>query len=207
MANKGDDFFFENFLEAAEYTCSAAEYLAQCLTNYDASKISQMLDEMHRIEHLADGKKHEMTMALAKAFITPFDREDLAQLSQNIDDVTDAVEEVLQRFFVNGVEAATEQSRVFAGMIVDCCRLMKQMLAELVHFKKPKALHELIVEISHAEEECDRFYLDTIMKVRKRHTSILDVIFWREIYEYMEKCADACEDVADSVEMIVMKNT
>lgn len=95
MASKADRFYFENFIAAAEESCRAAEYLVECLTNYEPDAIGVMLEKMHAMEHAADKKKHEMSTSLAKAFVTPIDREDLAELSQNIDEVTDGVEEIL----------------------------------------------------------------------------------------------------------------
>ena len=77
----------------------------------------------------------------------------------------------------------------------------------LENFKKPEKLHSMIVELNHAEEECDAIYLESALRVRDLNTDVLEIVAWREIYHCMESCADACEHVADSVETIVMKNT
>ncbi len=207
MANKADRFYFKNFIEAAEYACKASEYLIECLTNYDPKNIKSMLDAMHTYEHGADQKKHEMSTALAKAFVTPIDREDLAELSQNIDEVTDAIEEILQRFYVDAIHAVMPEAITFAQKISDCCILMRDMLSELENFKKSERIHTMIIELNHAEEECDRFYLEATFNIRHQCTDVLDIISWREIYDYMEDCVDTCEHVADSVETIIMKNT
>ena len=207
MASKADRFYYENFKEAADYCCKAADYLVECLTTYRPDRIKDMLGKMHEIEHAADQKKHEMSAALAKAFVTPIDREDLAELSQNIAEVCDVIEEILQRFYVNQIQSATRDGILFAKKIAGCCRLMKDMLSELENFKKPEKLHSMIVELNHAEEECDAIYLESALRVRDLNTDVLEIVAWREIYHCMESCADACEHVADSVETIVMKNT
>ncbi len=207
MASKADRFYFENFIGAANCCCQAAVYLEECLKNYDYKNINQMLEKMHRLEHDADIKKHEMTAALAKAFVTPLDREDLAVISQNIDEVADCIEEVLQRFYVDQIQTVTPEALEFAGRIVECCNLMREMLKELANFKKPQKLHEMIVNLSHMEETCDKLYLDATMKVRDHFKDMFEVMSWREIYDRMENCADACEHVGDSIELIVMKNT
>lgn len=207
MSHNADRFYYENFIAAADCSCSAANYLIQCLTDYNPSEIKAMLETMHRFEHTADEKKHEMSAALAKAFVTPFDREDLAELSQNIDEVVDKVEEILQRFYIDDIQTVTPECLRFARKIADCCAQMKEMLTELQNFKKPAKLHSLIISLGNAEEECDRIYLEATMKARKISSDVLEIIAWREIYDCMESCADACEHVADSVETIVMKNT
>lgn len=204
---KADRFYFDNFMNAAECCSKAALYLQECLTNYDYANIKTMLEQMHTLEHTADGVKHEMTAALAKAFVTPLEREDLALISANIDEVADCIEEVLQRIYMDRIQTIMPEAITFAGMIVECCDMMKEMLAELVNFKKPKKLHELIINLSHKEEECDRLYLEATRNSAEFSDDILTIIFWREILERLEKCADACEHVGDSIETIVMKNT
>lgn len=207
MANKADLFYFRNFVEAAECCCKAADYLVECLTHYDLDRIKFMLASMHAHEHMADMKKHEMSSALAKAFVTPLDREDLDELSQNIDEVCDRVEEVLQRFYVNQIRSVTPEAVEFARKIAGCCRLMREMMRQFENFKRQEELQSLIVELNNMEEDCDAFYLEAAVKLRSQCSDVLEVIGWREIYDYMEDCADACEHVADSVSTIVMKNT
>ncbi len=205
--NKSDRFYFENFVSAADCSVQAARYLVRCLNDYDISRIDDMLHEMHDIEHTGDVKKHELTAALARAFVTPVDREDLALISQNIDEVSDAMEEIIQRFYVDRIEHILPEAHEFASRLVGCCETMKSLLAEFINFKKPQHLHEMIVEMNRIEEECDRLYLDATRKVREHCDDTLEIIFWREIYDRMEECADACEHVADCVETVVMKNT
>ena len=203
---KADRYYYENFVAAAQCCCEAAEYLHVCLEGYDYARIHEMLETMHGLEHKADEKKHEMTTALAKAFVTPLDREDIAQISQNIDEVADCIEEVIQRLYVDSIKTVMPEAVEFASKIVECCELMKEILAELVNFKKPKKLHEMIIELSHKEEDCDRLYLKAAHEATKNEDLRL-VIFWREIFDHLEKCADACEHVSDCVEVVVMKNS
>lgn len=207
MANKADKIFFDNLVEAADCACNAANYLVECLENYDSNNIIQMLDNMHGFEHAGDMKRHEMSAALAKAFVTPVDREDLALISHNVDEVTDDIEEILQRFYVNRITVVIPEALEFAKNIYDSCLTMKEMLGEFQNFKKPAKLHEHIVKMNDLEELCDKLYLKAKYGVRDNCTDVLDVISWREIYDKMERCADSCEHVADTVANVVMKNS
>ena len=204
---KADRFYFENFITAADCCCASAAYLQECLTNYKYENIQDMLTKMHELEHKADGVKHEMSAALAKAFVTPLEREDMAQISANIDEVADFIEEVLQRMYVNRIQTIMPEAVQFSAMIIECCDMMKEMLQELQNFKKPKKLHEMIIALSHKEEECDELYLEATLKAADFSSDPPVVMFWRDIYDRLEKCADACEHVGDSIETIVMKNT
>ncbi len=207
MANKADKFYFENFIAASECSKKAAVCLADYLKNYDANEIGAYLVRIHEIEHDGDTKRHTMSAALAKAFVTPVDREDLALISGNIDHVTDVIEEVVQRLYVDRIKTILPEAKIFADKIVECCTLMTEMLCELENFKKPAKLHEMIIELSNKEEECDDLYLKSILAIYDHCTDPLEIIFWREIYEHLEKCADACEHVGDVVETVVMKNS
>ena len=115
---KGDIFFFDNLSVSASFSKTAALYLVQCLKDYDPADLQEMLTEMHVIEHTADKKKHEMNAALAKAFVTPVDREDLDMLSHQIDDVTDMLEEILQKFYIYDMKEILPDAVTFALLII-----------------------------------------------------------------------------------------
>jgi len=204
---KGDKFYFDNFVASTALSKEAAEYLVTCLENYDPNNIETMLKQMHEIEHQADVKKHEMSAALAKAFVTPVDREDLDMLSRQLDDVTDEIEEVLQKFYVNNIQAVEPAAVEFAQKIVNACSLMCDLMAEFENFKRSKNIKPLIIKINDVEEECDALYLTSMRALSKDATDPLHVIAWRDIYRCLEACADACEHVSECVGSVIMKNT
>lgn len=209
MANKKNDFYWNNYISAADTACRAADYLLECLREFDAGKMNEMLTAMHEHEHKGDSLRHEMSEALAKSFVTPIDREDMAELCQRLDHVIDSIEEVLQVIYINNVEKITDEAVSFAEKICICTAKMKSMLTELPNFRKSEKLHKLIIEVNTAEEECDALYLQAAYSCHKNWDgkNPLDVIAWREIYSKLEECPDACEDVADTIEAVVMKNT
>ena len=205
--NKADRFYFENCVNAAECACKASDFLVECLKNYDIANISDMLTKMHEFEHAGDEYKHQMMQSLAKAFVTPIDREDLALISQNIDDVTDSIEEVLQCLYINHIETITKEAIDFALELSKCCDYMKEMLLEFSNFKKPKKLYENIVKINDCEEVCDKMYLESVIKIHEKFDDVFKYLAWREFFDKAEECADACEHVGDCVDTVVMKNT
>lgn len=204
---KADRVYFENLTAAADSACVAAGYLVECLEKYGTEDIKSMMNIMHEHEHAGDMKRHEMEAMLAKAFVTPIDREDLALISQNIDEVTDNIEEVLQGMYMYRIKAITPEAIPFAKKILECCKLMRQMLGEFINFKKPAKLHDLVIALNHMEEECDVLYIESTRALEEHFDNPLDVISWRKIYDRMESCADACEHIGDSVDMVVMKNS
>ena len=207
MGNKSDHFYFENLVAAAECSQHAADYLVECLEHYEAKQLKEALNRMHEFEHAGDQYRYEMLTALAKAFVTPVEREDLLLISSNIDEVTDRVEEVLQRFYVDEIQVVMPDAMEFARKLADCCETMRRLVAEFINFKKPAKLQKLVEEVKQKEEDCDKLYLKSTMKLSRQCKDVLEILYWREIYEKMEDCADACEHVSECVEMVVMKNT
>ena len=206
MAN-GDKFYFENYAACASLSKKAADYLVECLENYDADKIAIMLTEMHIFEHNADVKKHEMNETLAKAFVTPVDREDLDMLSHQLDNVLDIMEEILQKFYIYDIKTIEPAAIEFAKYLVKACDLLCSIMAEFENFKKSKAIHSLIVEANNVEEKCDKLYLASMREITKKSTDVLTTLSWYKIYDCFEACSDACEHVSECVGSIVMKNT
>ncbi len=204
---KGDKFYFENFSECTALSKKAAVYLVKCLEDYKPDNIQQMLAEMHEIENSADIKKHEMNEALARAFVTPVDREDLDMLSHNLDDVTDKIEEILQKFYIYNIQSINPSAVTFAKNIVRSCELLCQIMDDFENFKKSKKIHTLIIALNDVEEECDKLYLSSMHALTKTPTDVLETISWREIYDCLEACADACEHVSECVGSVIMKNT
>lgn len=204
---KSDKFYFENFVASTALSKEAAGFLVKCLENYDPANMRQMLEQMHSIEHQADMKKHEMSEALAKAFVTPVDREDLDMLSHQLDDVTDKLEEVLQMFYIYNIHSIEPSAIVFAKNLVKACGLLCALMEEFENFKRSKKIKELIIELNDVEEECDKLYLSSMRALTKESTDVLLTISWRDIFDCFESCADACEHVGDCVGSVIMKNT
>ena len=204
---KGDKFYYDNFAACASLAKQAASYLVECLENYDPEKLEDMLQQMHTYEHGADMKKHEMNEALAKAFVTPVDREDLDMLSQQLDTVLDLLEEVLQRLYMYNIKTIEPAAVDYAKHLVKACDILGEIMAEFENFKKSKQLHSLIIAVNDVEEECDKLYLVTMHELTKNSKDPLATLSWHKVYDCLEACCDACEHVSECVGSIVMKNT
>ena len=207
MGSKQNRFYFDNFIACADYSRKAAQLLDKGMRQFDPAQIGDMIEEMHEVEHAGDEKKHELLNVLAKAFITPIEREDIILLGQNIEEVTDKIEDVLLRMYCNNIKSVRPDALELVAVVIECCDELKEMLEEFPRFKNSKKLHEKIVNINTLEEKADQLFISSM---RNLHTTCDDpvmIIVWREIYIYLEKCVDACEHVADTVESVIMKNS
>lgn len=207
MSKKQDDFYFQNFIECAGYSCQAAHLLKEILSDFRPEDTRLRLDELHKIEHEADVKKHELSDRLTKAFITPIEREDIAALSEQIDDLTDKIEEVFIRIYINNVKAIRPEALKMLELVIQCCEEVCGLMREFANFRRSKELK--------GPDHPDQFpggggrpaYIASMHSLHSEEKDVLAVIAWREIYSYLEKCADACEHAADVVESVVMKNS
>ena len=207
MAKKQDDFYFQNFITCAEFSSQAAHLLKDILSDFRPEETKKRLDELHAIEHAADEKKHELNDKLVKAFITPIEREDIASLSQQIDNLTDKIEEVFIRIYINNVSKIRPEALEMLDIVIRCCEEICGLMREFANFRRSKELKDRIIRINSLEEEADRLYIANMRALHSEEKDVLEIIAWREIYSYLEKCADACEHAADVVEGVVIKHS
>ena len=207
MAKKNDTFFFDNYRACADCSCKAAEFLASIMSSFNPSEIRGKLDEMHAIEQSADELRHQMSDALVKAFITPMEREDMGLLSNQLDAVTDHVEGVLHRLYFDNIQEIRPDALQMVDTVVRGCKEMRELVDELPRFKKSKTLQPRIIAINSIEEEADLLYIRAMRELHTTCNDPLQVIAWRDVYTFLELCADSLEHVAETVASIAMKNS
>ncbi len=206
MSKKQDAYYFQNFIDCADCACKAANLLKEGVTHFNADSLSEKLDEIHNVEHDADHKKHELINTLVKAFITPIEREDILQVSNNLDEVTDKIEDVFIKLYYNRVTSIRSDVPRFVEVLIRCCEEVRALMNDFADFKRSKTLHDHIIRINTLEEEADKLFIESMYNLHDSCKDPLEVITWRELYLYLEKCVDTCEHVADVVETVVMKN-
>ncbi len=207
MSKKQDAIYFDNFIACAQYASQAAQLLKEIFHSFDPSHMSQWADQLHEIEHAADKKRHAMTDKLAKAFITPIEREDIADLSGSIDTLVDKLEEVCIRLYIHNIQSIRTGAMNMLDVVIRSCEEVGHLMEEFADFRHSKKLKDYIIKINSLEEESDRLFIANMRELHVTQLDIHEVLAWEEIYTYLEKCADACEEIADQVENIVMKNS
>ena len=92
-------------------------------------------------------------------------------------------------------------------VVIECCDAVRDLLVEFKNFKRSKTLKQLIIRITDLEAESDKLFMESIRGLYTESDNPIRIIAWRDIYIYLERCADACEHVADVVESVIMKNS
>ena len=199
--------YFEALVAFTNYSCNAADLLNSILHNYDPTKLEEQMKEMHEIEHAGDLAKHNMVSHLTKEFITPIDREDISTMSQEIDNVTDTIEDVLMQLYMYNIQTIRPEALEFSDNIVACCRALKTAMEDFHNFKKSKNVIENIININNMEEIGDQIYTRALRNLYTTCKDPVEIMAWTKNFDYLEKCCDACEDVSDIMESIIMKNS
>lgn len=207
MAKKQDSFYFNNFVECTEYACRAAAILDDTFQNFDYENLGNRLDAIHAEEHGADCRKHDMMEALAKAFTTPIEREDIFQLSQNIDELVDKIEDVVIRLYCNNIRTIRPEALKICAVLMEACSAVKDLMEDFANFKRSKTLRDKVIRINTLEEDADKLFIAGVRDLHVNCTDPMEVYGWHELFIFLEQCVDACEHIADTVESVVMKNT
>ncbi len=204
--NKND--YFKLAQDQAEYTVKAANLLKDIVCDYDNVEIAKKREEMHELEHEADRQQHETLTKLSREFITPIDQEDILQLIQSIDDVSDAIDEVGLQLYMFNITSMPKYANEMANLVLECVNGMYAALKELKNFKKPEKLRSLIVEINSIEGKGDAIYVEAIHNLFvSDDVDYKKLLANRAIYESLEECCDLCEACANIMELIIIKNT
>lgn len=217
MGKKKNYDYFEALAGLVKISCRASKYLEDTLENFGDGIGEKQMEEAHAIEHEGDERKHEVMNHLLKEFIPPLDREDIVGITQRIDDVTDALEDVLLKMYMFHVVEVRPESQEFASLILRCCESLKAVMKEFHHFKKPAKLGQLMIEVHELESEGDALYTRAMRRLfenssfkepaKGQGASAVELIVWTELFRRMELCLDAMEQVVDLVESVIMKNS
>jgi predicted phosphate transport protein (TIGR00153 family) len=207
MKKKNEYNYFESFAKLSNYSYDLAVTLHETLSNFDPSHITEKVVEAHSIEHSADIAKHDIMNRLVKEFLPPIEREDITSLTQEIDDVTDSVEDVLIYIDMFNIQTIRPEILKFTELIATCCKAMDDALTEFKSFRNSKTLRNKIIEINRLEEEGDALYVEFMRNLYLTSKDPIELMCWTEILHRLERCCDNCEDVANIIESIVMKNS
>ena len=193
--------FFRLFERASANAVGIAELLVRLLDEYPSD--GDLLREIKDSEHEGDRVTRELVDLLNRTFVTPFDREDLYRLAGALDDVCDHVDEAAGNIAGYGVEHIRPAAKEQAQVILRSAQKLDQAVGQLDGFKDAsRQLHEL----RDLEDEGDRLNRDAIKDLFSRDEDPLVVIRWKDIHEQLEEAVDACENAADVLEAILVKN-
>jgi predicted phosphate transport protein (TIGR00153 family) len=148
---------------------------------------------------------HDIIKKLNKTFVTPFDREDIHALASKLDDILDFIWGTAERLAVFKMKEPRKEAVIMSKEILTTVELVHKAIKTLKE-KDYARMQEYCVEINKLENRMDRIFRDALGHLFDEMKDPILVIKWKEIYEHLENASDKCEDVADILESIAIKN-
>jgi len=206
MEKLKENYYFQSFVDLSDFSVKASQYLSEVIADFKPSGLLENKRAMHHIEHTADTERHKVVANLFKEFITPIEREDILAILRAIDDVTDAIEEVVLRMYMFNVTEIRPEAKLFTDLIAQSAVALKALLLEFAQFKKSAKLKDLIFDVLRLEEDCDVVYSETVRKLFTNEKDPVKLFIWEDLFLRLENCCDACGHVSKEIETAMFKN-
>jgi uncharacterized protein len=193
--------FFVLYSRAARNAVEIARLLVELLDEFPASE--GRLRDIKELEHEGDRLTREVVDLLNRTFVTPFDRDDMYELASALDDICDHIDEATGNIAGYGVTEIRPSAQQQAQVILRATQKLCEAVERVDGFKDAdRQLHEL----RDLEDEGDRLNREAVSELFRTETDAISVIRWKDIHEQLEEAVDACENAADVLEAILVKN-
>lgn len=198
-----EEKFYQFFLEQVRIIGEASQLLLEGAQAGQGQLASAAL-KIRSLEQQGDEIIHEIYVRLNQTFITPLDPEDLHSLSSHLDDVMDGIEDAVHRMVAYRLAE-------IPSTVVELCRIVRSCAETLqkafVALSKNERLIEHCIEINRLEEVADQLVRSAVSDLFLHEKDPIQVMKLKEVYEFLELTTDACEDVADALQNVVVKNS
>lgn len=203
--------FFEMFNQHAERIVEAARAFSQMVANYNDPHLREKYNsDVDNAERAADRVTHEVTKTLHQTFITPLDREHIHGLINTMDDVVDLIQDSAEAMALYDIRQMTEEMTRLADLSLKCCERVRDAVKLLNQIADPavaEAALKTCQEIDRLESDADRVLRAAMSKLFREEQDVRELIKLKGVYELMETITDKCEDVANTIEGIVLENS
>ncbi len=197
-----EEKYFDLFNRVAQQLNICAQLQQKLFDDFD-NRV-EYANQIKDIEHICDELTHDIVKRLNKTFITPIDREDIHALATGLDDVVDAIEYTARRVVLYHLEEPTEHTRKMSDVLVRLALKLEDAVNALEH--DGQRVLQICTVIHTLEEEGDTYHHDAVDKLFAHERDPITILKTKEIYEKLERTIDKCEDVANVLETIVLKN-
>jgi predicted phosphate transport protein (TIGR00153 family) len=194
--------FFSLYNRAAANIVAVSQRLVDLLESFPDAADAGMRD-IKELEHEGDRITHDLIDLINRTFVTPFDRDDMYRLAGVLDDVCDHIDDSAEKITGYGVRDVREQARRQAEVIHRCATKLAEAIGQLEGFKDSR---RQLIELRTLEDEGDRLSREAISDLFAGDPDPVSLVRWKDIHEQLEEAIDSCENAADVLEAILVKN-
>ncbi len=201
-----DKKFFPLFEQAGSNLIDMAKLLKESVHTSDLQLRKNNSKLLEDLEHKGDNLTHQIHLELGKNFITPFDREDIHALASSLDDVADFIHGASNRMELYKVTVASEAMKEISSLILEATEHVAKALYELKDLKNIRNITDSCVRINSVENKADYIFDKAVAELFEYEKDAINLIKNKEVLSAMEDATDKCEDVANVLESILVKN-
>jgi len=198
-----EEKFFEYFHQQVKFICQAADLLVEGAASGN-THLASAAHQIKAIEEQADTVIHEIYTRLNSTFITPLDPEDIHSLSSHLDDVIDGIEDSVHRMLAYRIDPLPRTVLELCHLVQSCGLSLLKAFEALA---KDQPFMDHCIEINRLEEAADQLVRAAVSDLFRDEKDPIRVIKLKEIYEFLEQTTDYCEDVADALQNVQVKNS
>jgi hypothetical protein len=200
-----DKKFYPMFESQAELIVQATEMLNELFASGNPDRIQTLHKSIKELEHKGDDRAHQIFDLLDKTFITPFDREDIHQLTSTLDDVLDFINGTSQRVRLYKLKEFPPEFVQFSALLMKGAGEVRLAVGELHNLKRPDKITQACIRINEMENQADDLYHQVISDLFEHEKDAIELIRKKEVLQTMERASDRMEDVADVMKTIMIK--
>lgn len=201
-----DKKFFPLFEKASGNLIKIGEALNELVNATEENQRAALVKKIEDLEHVGDDLTHQIYLELSKNFITPFDREDIHSLATAIDDIADFIQGSANRMDLYKITAPTAQMKKLAELILQGCIDLNAAVGELKNLKNIRVITDSFVRINSMENQADYIFDRAVADLFEYEQDAKTIIKHKEILSALETATDKCEDAANVLETILVKN-
>ncbi len=203
---KDKKIFFPLFEQAANNVIAMAGSLVEAVNSANSGTRDELYKHIDKLENKGDEITHQIYLELGKNFITPFDREDIHALATAIDDVADNIQGAANRMLLYRIDDLNEHIRKLSDLIYQASLDLEKAVRELKDIRNVRAIADSCIRINSVENQADFVFDRAVADLFLYETDAIRLIKYKEIYSALETATDRCEDAANVMESILVKN-
>ena len=199
--------YFDEFIKNSELAVEIVKTLRDIIDKFDVTKMQERAIKLHEIENQADENLHNLKDYLLKDFLPPIDREDVLSIAHQIDNIIDGIDEIIINMSIYNITSIRPEMKELLDLLVGTVTKTHSLLVEFKNLKNKDIIRTKCIEVNHLEEQGDRLHEKAIKGLFVIQTDSIEIIKWTNIFEAIETSFDSCENVADCIEEVLMKNS
>jgi predicted phosphate transport protein (TIGR00153 family) len=200
--------FFSLFDQHAKLIVDGALAMADVLRHYDnKTDRATGIKTIEDAEHAADRITHETVQLLHTTFVTPFDRDDIHRMISRMDDVLDLIQDTAESLVLYDIQKITPEATQLAELLLRCSERVQSAVGLMASMADAPAILKICQEIDKLESEADKVMRGAISELFRNEQDVRQLIKMKAVYEALESATDKCQDVANTIESVVLENS